>query len=88
MTSVRRLGLLPSVIGLSAIAAAVLYLGQTEASAKSECQGLSNHAELKAALVSAQGETNGGFVFEMWATIVARDGVVCDVAFTGGDRGD
>ena len=88
MTNVRRLGLLPGVIGVLAIAAAVLYLGQTEASAKSECQGLPSHAELKAALISAQGETNGDFVFEMWATIVDRDGVVYDVAFTGGDRGD
>ena len=24
----------------------------------------------------------------MWATIVDRDGIVCQVAFTGGDRGD
>jgi len=32
--------------------------------------------------------TNGGFGLNMWASIVDRDGIVCSVAFTGGDRGD
>jgi uncharacterized protein GlcG (DUF336 family) len=32
--------------------------------------------------------TNGGFGLNMWATIVDRDGIVCLVAFTGGDRGE
>ena len=31
---------------------------------------------------------NAGLANEMWATIVDRDGIVCQVAFTGGDRGD
>jgi uncharacterized protein GlcG (DUF336 family) len=30
---------------------------------------------------------NGGLNFDMWGTIVDRDGVVCAVAFTGADRG-
>ncbi len=45
------------------------------------------HSKLQAALVKAQGEENGGFGFEMWATVVNRDGVVCAVAFSGADRG-
>jgi uncharacterized protein GlcG (DUF336 family) len=47
-----------------------------------------NHTALKAALSTAQGEDNGGFGLHMWGTIVDRDGIVCAVAFTGGDRGD
>ena len=36
----------------------------------------------------AQAQANGGFALHMWATVVNRDGEVCAVAFTGGDRGD
>jgi len=34
------------------------------------------------------GPTNGGFDLNMWGTIVARDGKVCAVAFSGGDTGE
>jgi uncharacterized protein GlcG (DUF336 family) len=30
---------------------------------------------------------NGGFNFDMWGTVVNRDGIVCAVAFTGSNRG-
>jgi uncharacterized protein GlcG (DUF336 family) len=52
-----------------------------------ECSSLPSHAALKAALISAQAQSNGGFGLEMWGTIVDRDGEVCAVAFTGSDRG-
>lgn len=52
-----------------------------------ECSALPSHAALKAALISAQAQSNGGFGLEMWGTIVDRDGEVCAVAFTGSDRG-
>ena len=54
------------------------------------CAGLPSHAELHAALVAsvAPSVSNGGLDFNMWATVVNRDGVVCAVAFTGGDRGE
>ena len=52
------------------------------------CDGLPSHAALKAALVAARSVANGGFNLDMWATVVNRDGIVCAVAFTGGDRGD
>jgi uncharacterized protein GlcG (DUF336 family) len=42
---------------------------------------------LKAALTAARNVTNGGFNLDMWGTVVNRDGVVCAVAFTGGNRG-
>lgn len=50
------------------------------------------HSVLTAAIsnsvVSGGATTNGGFDLEMWGTIVDRDGRVCAVTFTGGDRGD
>lgn len=54
---------------------------------RTACAGLPSHAQLKAALVSARNASNGGFDLNMWGTIVNRDGQVCAVAFTGGDRG-
>ena len=54
----------------------------------STCDDLPDHAALQAALTAARGEGNGGFDLDMWGTVVDRDGNVCAVAFTGGDRGD
>ncbi len=51
------------------------------------CKGLPNHYQLKRALINARNTPNGGFNLDMWGTIVNRDGVVCAVAFTGGNRG-
>src|SRR5207249_5314800 len=47
-----------------------------------------DNAHLHAALAAAQAVANGGFGLNMWATVVDRDGFVCAVAFTGGDRDD
>jgi uncharacterized protein GlcG (DUF336 family) len=52
------------------------------------CRDLPSHAALRDALQAAQGQPNGGFGLEMWATVVNRDGIVCQVAFSGGNRGD
>jgi uncharacterized protein GlcG (DUF336 family) len=81
----KRSGLVPGLI-----AAGCLAFGAGEASAQggNACKDLPSHAALKAALTAAQGMANGGFSLEMWASVVNRDGVVCAVAFTGGDRGD
>ena len=54
---------------------------------QSACQGLPTHDQLKAALVAARAQANGGFNLDMWGVIVNRDGIVCAVAFTGVDRG-
>jgi uncharacterized protein GlcG (DUF336 family) len=53
-----------------------------------DCKGLPNHAQLKAALSAAQNhaDKNGGFGLEMWASIVNRDGFVCAVAYSGANR--
>ncbi len=50
------------------------------------CSALPSQAALKAALTASLGG-NGGLSFNMWATVVNRDGGVCAVAFTGADRG-
>jgi len=53
------------------------------------CSSLPSQSDLKSALttaVAAEGNTSG-LNFNMWATIVDRDGIVCAVAFTGPDRG-
>jgi uncharacterized protein GlcG (DUF336 family) len=46
------------------------------------------HNALKNLLKTVQAQDNGGFGFHMWANIVNRDGEVCAVVFSGGDRGD
>src|SRR5256714_10040056 len=50
------------------------------------CVGLPSQAQLKAALVNAVTVETSGLDFQMWATVVDRDGVVCAVAFSGADR--
>jgi Haem-degrading len=67
------------------LALSAVHAGTAQAS----CKDLPSHADLKTqldAVVTSGG--NGGLANEMWATIVDRDGIVCQVAFTGGDRGD
>ncbi len=44
-------------------------------------------ANLKTALQAAQSASNGGLANQMWGTLVARDGTVCAVAFSGPDAG-
>jgi uncharacterized protein GlcG (DUF336 family) len=55
------------------------------------CKDLPTWTQLKTAVdaVHATNKTeNGGLGLHMWATLVNRDGVVCNVAFSGSDRGD
>ena len=51
------------------------------------CDKVPGHDALHAALAGARIVGNGGFNLDMWGAIVNRDGVVCAIAFTGGDRG-
>jgi uncharacterized protein GlcG (DUF336 family) len=73
---------------LTAVVSVALLSGASTARADGPCADLPSHAALASALASAQATSNGGFGLNMWATVVNRDGVVCAVAFTGGDRGD
>jgi uncharacterized protein GlcG (DUF336 family) len=47
------------------------------------CFGLPNNSALRAALQTAVSAANGGLGNNMWATLVASDGTVCAVAFSG-----
>lgn len=68
--------------------AGVLTTSAAWADNEADCSALPTQAQLKTALVQATDTANGGFNLDMWASIVNRDGIVCAVAFTGGDRGD
>ena len=46
------------------------------------------YEQLKTALTAAIGESNGTLSFDMWGTVVNRDGRVCAVASTGADLND
>ncbi len=75
-------------VGLALLGVLTAGGGAVGASESDACKGLPSHSDLRNALIAAQGQPNGGFGLEMWATVVNRDGVVCAVAFTGDDRGD
>ena len=69
--------LVPAVAGL---AFSVLALPAFAGS----CAGLPSWGQLQSALAGAVGASgNGGLGFNMWGAIVANDGTVCSVAFSG-----
>lgn len=54
--------------------------------AVADCSTLPSFSELRSALIGAitpASGPNGGLGFNMWATLVANDGTVCAVAFSG-----
>ena len=69
--------------------AAISPAGAWEPSHESaqDCSALPSYSMLKAKLILARGQSNGGFNLDMWGAIVNRDGEVCAIAFTGSDRG-
>ncbi len=90
--TISRIKLVPAVVAtsmmfLTAVPAVADEDEASDGSAVSRCAGLPSHAALKSALTAARDQANGGFNLDMWATVVNRDGIVCAVAFTGGDRG-
>jgi uncharacterized protein GlcG (DUF336 family) len=61
--------------------------GVAVAADKPDCAGLPGHDRLRDVLsevISAGG--NGGLAQDEWVSVVNRDGIVCAVAFSGGDR--
>src|ERR1700704_576422 len=79
--------MLKHVVTLFALGSAALF-AQTQPPGPADCTNLPTYAALKTALVAAQQQKNGGLGFNMWSTVVNRDGFVCAVAFTGSSRGD
>lgn len=61
-------------------------VSETVSATSNACNGLPSQADLKTALLSAVGSSNGGLNNNMWATIVDADGIVCAVAFSGSNR--
>ena len=53
----------------------------------SPCAALPSYAALKSALIAAVQTETSGLDFQMWGTIVNRDGIVCAIAFSGANRG-
>jgi Haem-degrading len=51
--------------------------------AQDNCLSLPSQGALRSALVAAVATPNGGLGNNMWATLVAYDGTVCAVAFSG-----
>ena len=74
---------------LSTVVAGVVLAGMASAqpdipAGSPSCVGLPNQTTLQAFLQKAVGVTgNGGLGFNMWASLVANDGTVCAVAFSG-----
>ena len=69
-------------LGLLFLTAATAHANNTSA-----CRGLPTHSMLKSALEGAVATETSGLNNHMWATLVARDGTVCAVAFSGGHSG-
>jgi uncharacterized protein GlcG (DUF336 family) len=56
---------------------------------RNACKDVPDGTSVHSALASVVAtKANAGLSFNMWATVVDRDGVVCSVTFTGGNRGD
>ena len=56
--------------------------------ASSSCAGLPSWSQLHTALQQAVAVETSGLDFNMWGTIVSRDGTVCAVAFSGNQYTD
>lgn len=84
----KSVGLVPGLMAAGCIAFGGSVLRADGDGHGSACRDLPSYNALRSALSAAQNQANGGFGLEMWASVVNRDGVVCAVAFTGGNRGD
>jgi uncharacterized protein GlcG (DUF336 family) len=75
------------VVGVFAVSA-MSAQADSKTNGKNGCGSLPSQAQLKAALIQAVAVEGTGLNFDMWGTIVDRDGVVCAVAFSGANRGE
>jgi uncharacterized protein GlcG (DUF336 family) len=86
----RPLHAFPLVAGCALIAAGCSGDNATDPTleASSLVHFLPDHATLRGQLREVLEDLNGGLGFEMWATILDRNGKVVDVVFSGEQRGD
>ncbi len=74
---------------VGSVALAISVLTSTAFAQSNACSGLPGWGDLRSALQAAVAHTgNGGLGFHMWATLVANDGTVCAVAFSGNQYTD
>lgn len=73
---------------LKATVVMAFFAGVSANAESNTCKNLPSYEVVKAALVQARGQNNGGFNLDMWGTLVDRSGVVCAVVFTGAGTGD
>jgi len=77
-----------AIVLLAAICVCALMTAQTgQAQGNSNCAGLPSYTDLRNALIKAVKDETSGLDLNMWGTIVARDGTVCAVAFSGNSSG-
>ena len=90
IVTIARVGIALCVLSAGSLIADVERGDDKDDGNSNACKDVPSYSDLKAALKSvapAAKTVNGGLGFNMWGTIVNRDGVVCAVAFTGPDRG-
>jgi len=68
-----------------AICLGIALLAGSARAQPASCAGLPSWSMLQSAVQAAVKAKNGGLGFNMWATLVANDGTVCAVAFSGSD---
>jgi hypothetical protein len=86
----RTLHALPLLAACAIFAAGCSEDGATEPTvdAANLAHFLPTHNSLRAKLRAVLEEQNGGLGFEMWATLLDRNGRVVEVVFSGENRGD
>jgi uncharacterized protein GlcG (DUF336 family) len=77
-----------ALAGVIAVGGVTMRADNDDNRGQAGCSRLPSWSKLKDALIAARLAANGGLNLDMWGTIVNRDGTVCAVAFTGGNRGD
>src|SRR4051812_12490818 len=78
---------LGSILGTTTAMADNQGQGQGQGVYWASCVGLPDHHVLQSALEYARAQSNGGFNLDMGATVGNREGLVCQVAFPGNNRG-
>ena len=80
-----------SASSICAISLALSLCAPAFAQAKPNCDGLPDAGQLRSVLQSVVKEgasKNGGMGNQEWAVVVNRDGIGCDVVFSGNNRSD
>jgi uncharacterized protein GlcG (DUF336 family) len=81
-----RTAMFPISVALFVLIWGTALFAEDDGSDRNDCSNLPSFAALRTALKSVAPGSNGGLGNNMWGTVVNRDGVVCQVVFTGADR--